>query len=155
MEITERQWRNLSVKLDNIMSELNRVQNRVKTIEQRTQKRGLSFEESIPPHSICFEVLHSEGLNLLENQMKILSDYYGINTMGNFNCDAKVPSGAIACYHPSESNAYYKKGGWGMDVTLHEFFHHLVAQGVVHLNKGQHEEHWANKYAEIVMLRGK
>lgn len=147
MTISETQWRNLNSKLDAIMEQVN-------AIKKTTQKRGLTFEAALPPHLVCFDVINSNNLQTLQNPMQILSDYYGVETMENYINTEKVPNSAIACYHPSEKTAYYPDNSAGLDVTLHEFFHHLVAQGVVHLEKGQHEEHWANKFAEIVIQRG-
>jgi len=154
MEITERQWRNLNDKLNDIMSEIKYVEDKVRVLEKRTKKRGLTFEAALPPKAICVDVVNSVGTRYLDNPMQILSDYYSIERMKTLVDCNKVPKTAIACYHPSEKTAYYPDNSAGMDVTLHEFFHHLVAEGVVYLKAGQKEEHWANKFAEIVMLRG-
>jgi hypothetical protein len=136
-----------------IMEKLESIESRLDKLEKKNRKRGLSFEACIPPIYLCREVAF-DNLGNFDNQMQQLADYYGITPMGNFHDPDKVPKTAIACYHSFHDAAYYLEPNTEISVVLHEFFHHLHAQGVVQLN-GKNEESLADKFSKTVIERGK
>ena len=137
-----------------VLDKLEKIDDRLNIIEKSSKKRGLSFEASIPPRSLCKDIVHANGVGNWENHMQILSDYYGVALMENYHNPAKVPKDSIACYHRYERSAYYKKATAMLETVLHEFFHHLHAEGVISITRGQSEEKLADKYAKIIIERG-
>jgi len=116
--------------------------------------RGLDFLEAIPPKSVCCDALSMmEGVSHYTGLIFILTQYYGIPKM-ILGIDPKKARGAIARYYAAENAAYTKNKTTDYATVLHEFFHHLVAHGVVTLN-GQREEELATEYARIILQRGR
>ena len=139
--------------LEEIVRKLEDIERKVERLERARKKSSLSFSAALPPPSLCKDIVGTDVIGNWDNHMQILSDYYGIEPMGNYSDKSKVPKGSIACYHPCEGNAYYKKPTTTLKTVLHEFFHHLVYQNVVDL-KYEDEEKRANKFAEIIIRRG-
>jgi len=136
-----------------LLDKLSGIEERLDKLEKKGKKRNLSFEACVPPLYLCREIVFDGDLGNFDNQMQQLADYYGIAPMGNFHNPARVPKNAIACYHAFDSSASYKEPNTNIGTVLHEFFHHLHAQGVVCLN-GKSEEKLADKFSKLVMGRG-
>ena len=127
-------------------------------ISKMQKKRGLTFLASVPPHDVCRNIVVAWKLGSLnrnfDHVMQILSDFYGVTPMQNLHNPAKVPAKSIACYYKLENVAYYKNPTSDLETVLHEFFHHIHANGVVTLYANEDAEKCANEYAELIMNLG-
>lgn len=139
------------VVLEQILSRLESIEGKVARLEKARFKRGLSFGAVIPPSSLCRDVVDTFGVGNFDNAMQILSDYYGVSPMCNYTNKAKVPAGAIACYHSFEGNAYHATKTVGIAVVFHEFFHHLCANGVC--GEQHNLEKLADRFSQIILKR--
>lgn len=148
--MTKRQWENLNQRLKNLESHLVFLEENL----PRRKKRFLKFDEVIPPASVCKDVLSMmEGAQTYEGLIGRLSEYYGCTIMGmKVDPGDKVAKNCLATYYPNLKTAYSAGDTIDEHTVLHEFFHHLVAENVVVVNK-KTEEHWANKYATIFQQR--
>jgi len=117
-------------------------------------KRALRFEEALPPRSVCRDVLSKmEGTTSYTGFVAFLSNYYGVSPLGLYHDKSRVPAKAIAAYYAQENAAYSKNSAIDRHTVLHEFFHHLVAHGVV-IVKEEDREKQADEFANIVLSRG-
>lgn len=152
--ISEGQYRYLKGKINALSCQLSEVLYKLNQIKASRVKHLIAFEESIPPKSVCIDVLSMLGVGNYKGMMRLLSDYYGISRLQLFHDPKKVPDGAIACYVRQEGIAYSKNPTINEKTVLHEFFHHLVTLNVVVIDE-EDEEVLANKYAKIFLERAK
>jgi len=152
--ISEGQYRYLKRKLNELSRQLSTVNFKLNQMKASRRKHLLSFEEVIPPKSVCVDALSMLGVGNYHGMLRLLGDYYGIVRMGFYQDPEKVPENAIACYHRNEGTAYSKLKTITTNTALHELFHHLVTNQVVMLHEGDDEEVLATKYAELFLQRG-
>ena len=144
------------------MTKIEDLNKRIGDLEEKIskmhKKRELTFLASVPPHDVCRNIVAAWKLGSLNRNfdhiMQILSDFYGVTPMQNLHNPAKVPAKFIACYYESENVAYYKNPESDLKTVLHEFFHHIHANGVVTLYANEDAEKCANEYAELIMQLG-
>jgi hypothetical protein len=139
------------------MDKLESIESRLDKLEKVHRKRNLPWKAAIPPKLICHDIVTAydgNQFNTFEYEMQRLSEFYGIPVMDNRTNAKKVPAKAIACYYSMERTAYYKKSTTALNVLLHEFFHHLHAEGVVFIYSNENEEKCADSFAQIVINRG-
>ena len=145
-------------KLNEILNKLRDIENRFDKIEtQYFKKRGLPWKATVPSLQVCKDIVsafNSGQFYTFDYEMQRLAEFYGIQPMDNRTDPEKVPKNAIACYHPSERTAFYKKPTTDLHTLLHEFFHHLHSEGVVFLYSDENVEKCANGFADIVIARG-
>jgi hypothetical protein len=117
-------------------------------------KRALCFEEALPPRSICRDALSKmKGTTSYTGFLAFLSNYYGVPRLKLYHDENRVSAKAIAAYYARENAAYSKSSTMDSHTVLHEFFHHLVAHGVV-MVKEEDRERRADEFASIVLARG-
>jgi len=146
--ISERQWRNLNKKLNNITCKLEIVEQKLR----QKPKKWLKFEESVPPASVCEDVASMmDGIDSYTGFLGRLSEYYGCESMGFF-VDKTINAKYLAVYYPTLKEAHSRTNTLERRDVLHEFFHHLVNLNVVVINK-KDEEKLADKYADAFLRR--
>ena len=149
MNISKRQWYNLHSKLNSIMEKLEWLEKQI----PRKEKKWLKFDECLPPASVCGDVFSMmNGNNTYTGFLGKLAEYYGCEPM-DFYIDPQINPKYRAVYRPPLKAAYSRTDTASKRTVLHEFFHHLVNLRVVVVPKDE-EEKYADKYAEIVMMRG-
>jgi len=150
MEITERQWRNLNNKLNEITNKLVRIE---KQIPQR-QKKWLKFDECVPPISVCKDVSSMmTGNSTYDGFLGKLAEYYGCGEM-SLVVDKTINPKYLAVYRPSLRQAASRTPTASRSTVLHEWFHHLVNLHVVVIDNEKAEK-LADKYARIFMERSR
>lgn len=147
--VTDRQWRNLHKKLNNILEVVGYLE---RQLRKQTPKKWLKFEECIPPASVCKDV-HSmlRGINTYGGFLGRLAEYYGCEEM-DLRVDDKIEPKYRAVYNPVMKTAYSRKSTVDTKTVLHEWFHHLVNLNVVVVDK-KDEEKYADKYANAFLTR--
>lgn len=149
MDVSKRQWYNLHSKLNSIMQKLEWLEEQI----PRKEKRWLKFDECLPPASVCRDVFSMmDGNSTYTGFLGKLAEYYGCEPM-DFYIDPQINPKYRAVYRPHLKTAYSRTSTASKRTVLHEFFHHLVNLKVVVVHKDE-EEKCADKYAEIVMMRG-
>ena len=148
--VTETQWRNLNQKLNNLQAQLLFLEQNL----PRREKRYLKFDECVPPVSICKDVVSMlKGVSTYEGAIGRLCEYYGCPIMDmKVDPGDKVAKNCLAVYYPDLKTAYSAGQTIDEHTVFHEFFHHLVAHKVVIVND-RAAEHWANKYADVLLER--
>ena len=150
----------LGKRLAHIERELAEINKALKSLKP---KRALGFVAAIPPASVCKDALsHLVGTARgYEGVLATLAAYYQIPTMGLYHNPKRVQEAervlglkqmVAAAYFWQEGCAYTKETTVDRHTVLHEFFHHLVAQGVV-IVKGEDAELRANEFANTILQR--
>ena len=149
-------WIDLHRKLDCLTRQLIRIEDNL----PNKPKRYLKFNECIPPTEVCRSVVSMiNGVENYDGFIGKLSEYYGCSIMGMYVSLEKVLAlerqtgkSYVALYDPNLKVAYSKKKTVTHSTVLHEWFHHMHAQGVVSINV-KDEEYYAIKYAEVFLQR--
>ena len=95
----------------------------------------------IPSKKVCEEFSLLYELEGAQKAIDFLAGYYKIEIMKIVVDGRKVPRNCLACYE--ENVSYFTRQGLRKRVVLHEFYHHLVYNGIVIPFK---EEREANEY---------
>lgn len=148
--VTDSQWRYLHQKINALTDIVFELKQEVK--EYRKPKRGLRFWESIPSERECNDVLTMLNFTTsYDGFINRLAGFYDCEPMGVYR-DENVDPKYKAIYHKHKKACYSRGPTIDRQTVLHEFFHHLVAQGVVFVKKHEEEEK-ADRYAEVFLKR--
>lgn len=146
--ITERQWRYLHKKINYLEETLAEIRLNL----PKKEKKWLTFNEAIPPESICKDVNSMlDGVTSYEGFVGRLADYYGCKTMP-CQVDTNIDPKYAAVYRPFFETAYTRTRTIHRSTILHEFFHHLIHLKVVTVPQNK-EEFYADKFATTFLQR--
>jgi len=156
IKITDRMWEDLHKKLDCLTKQLIRIQDDL----PNKPKRYLKFNECIPPTEVCRSVVSMmNGVENYNGFIGKLSEYYGCSIMGIYvglervlALERQTGKSYVAFYDSNLKAAYSKEKTVSQSTVLHEWFHHMHAQGVVSINV-KDEEYYAARYAEVFLQR--
>lgn len=119
-------------------------------ISQREYRYNSPYS-AVPPRDILKNAMIAVNLGNFSEFSKVLGDHYGIKAPPYYANDAKIPSGAIACYYPTENEVYaLVKEPLQYTTAFHEFYHALQAFGVV---PNKDSEKNAGLYGEACVRR--
>lgn len=148
--VSDSQWRYLHSKI-NYLQESVAEMKRTMRINQRP-KRGLRYSESIPPASVCRDVVSMlVGIKTYDGFIQRLSAFYDCEPMGVLRDDT-VNEKYLAVYRRDKKACYSRGPTVDKATVLHEFFHHLTNLGVVFVDK-EDEEDYADRYARAILTR--
>lgn len=142
----------LGKRLANIEREVAEIK---EVLQWLRPKRGLSFYEALPPRSICRDLVSKmENATRYDGFLAFLSEYYSVPRMRLYWDESRVSAKYVAIYSPKEGAAYSHSKTISQHTVLHEFFHHLVAHGVVIIRENDEEQELADQFATAVLSRG-
>jgi len=112
------------------------------------------MKKILPSKKVCEDFRLTYELKGAQKGVNVLARYYRIRGMKIILDGRRVGNGDKACYNYDGYTAYFSKRGLDKFNVLHEFFHHLVAKGVIEIDE-KYEEKAADRFAKEVLTRAK
>jgi len=118
-----------------------------------------------PPSNICRDFLWLSDNVSAQEAIDLLCSFYGVSklkieivTLKELKAVKGLKKPFIAFYDPKKkrrpAKAYFTKYSFKNHWILHEFFHHLVASGIIEMDE-KFEEKTADRFAKEIMARVK
>ena len=108
------------------------------------------MRRTLPSKKVCEEFHLTYELKGAQKGVNILAKHYKIKGMKIVVDGRRVGNGNEACYNYENYTVYFTKRGFDKINVLHEFFHHLVAKGIIEI-EDKFEEKAADMFAKKII----